>query len=48
MFMLARAGVELADFGPYLGMGQFPLFRTKPVVPRTHPEQLSCSKKVEF
>ena len=48
MFMLARVGVHPEDFGPYLGRGQFPVFRAKPVVPRTHPERQAGTREVEF
>ena len=48
MFTLAKAGIDPGDFGPCFGRGQFLVFRTKPVVPRTRPERQASSKEVEF
>eukprot|EP00972_Heterocapsa_arctica_P107409 15820678-Heterocapsa_arctica.AAC.1 len=48
MFHLTRAGIPRNDQGPYLGRGQYPTFKTQPVVLHTHPQQMGSSSRVQF
>jgi hypothetical protein len=48
VFHLTRAGIPQNDQRPYLGRGQYPTFKIKPVVPHTHPQQLGSSVRVQF